>query len=916
MRARFATLVLALLAAFRLPVSAQLTRAASSINLPSDLPSATGYTTANAFPTLTFSAPMQVVSVPGETNRMFVAERFGNIQLVTNPGGTPTKTGYLSISSLIAAGETLRTDGENGLLSVVFHPNFATNRTLYVYFSLQANGQLHQRLHQVTVSSATASTVTITQHKPLLTVVDRATNHNGGTLGFGPDGYLYLSMGDEGDGGDSFDNARYINTQLDPVGTTNRVMRTGFWGKIHRIAVEVDPVGQPGVFPPSTIAPNPQAQNSTNYPSAIHGNYRVPTSNPFHGFTSWHNVAIDPNSVRTEIFATGVRNPFRWSFDSQTGRLFLGDVGQGTWEEVDIVTKGGDYGWSWREGNHTYNSPPAPTSPPAQGFNPIAPIYEYDHTNSGSGDIYGNVICGGMVYRSGALSELYGKYIFADEGSGYIVALTENANGTWSPTLLCGSADAVPAIVNFSVNPGTGEMLMCNLNSGTLLKLTRKGTTGTSPPATLSATGAFSNLATLTPATGVIPYTPNVAFWSDYAIKSRWFAIKNLTDSATFNADGNWTLPTGMIWVKHFDIDTTRGNAGTRRKLETRFLVKTANGVYGLSYKWRADQTDADLVAEDGLTEVIPSSSPSQTWRYPSRTECNTCHSAVGGFALSFNTRQLNRTQTYGAQTLNQIAELSRVGYLTGLNASVNNLPAHVAATDNTASLEARVRSYLAVNCVQCHQPGGAATGNWDARITTPTDSANLINGALVNNAGDAANRWLVPADTAHSMVLKRLQGNGVQRMPPLATNERDLTDETLVTDWINSLAGRQSFADWQATQFTAIGGPSAPGAQPDADPDFDGLTNRGEYLLGHAPLTFELPYLATPVDAANTFTLNFQQPANRSVLVETSTDLHTWSLWDVPGNTPSFPATPRSRTLTGPKDTLMRAFRLNISGQ
>jgi mono/diheme cytochrome c family protein len=420
----------------------------------------------------------------------------------------------------------------------------------------------------------------------------------------------------------------------------------------------------------------------------------------------------------------------------------------------------------------------------------------------------------------------------------------------------------------------------------------------------------------MTPSAGVVPYTPNVSFWSDYAIKSRWFAIENLTDSVGFNADGNWSLPTGMIWIKHFDFETTRGNSATRRKLETRILVKTASDVYGLSYKWRADQSDADLVAEDGLTEVIATSSPSQTWRYPSRTECRVCHTAVGGYALSFNTRQLNRAQTYGAETRNQIAELSRVGYLSELNVSVNNLPALVPAADTTASFEARVRSYLTVNCAQCHQPGGAASGNWDARITTTTDSANLINGLLVNNAGDPANRWAVPNDTAHSMVLKRLQGAGVQRMPPLATNERDLTAETLMSDWIVSLQGRQSFTEWQAAQFNSIGGPGSAGAQPDADPDLDGLTNRGEYLLGRSPLVLELPFLPATVDAGNQFTLTFQQPANRSVLVETSNDLHNWSLWDVPGNTPTFPATNQMRSLTGPKDNVMRVFRLRLSGQ
>ena len=266
-------------------------------------------------------------------------------------------------------------------------------------------------------------------------------------------------------------------------------------------------------------------------------------------------------------------------------------------------------------------------------------------------------------------------------------------------------------------------MIFCDLAAGTVKRLARTGTTGTPPPATLSATGVFSNLTTLTPNTGVVPYDPNVTFWSDYAVKSRWFCIKNLTDTVGFSADGNWTLPTAMVWVKHFDFDTTRGNPATRRKLETRLLVKTATDIYGLSYKWRADQTDADLVAEDGLSETVPSSSPAQVWRYPSRTECKTCHTPVAGFALSFNTRQFNRAHTYGAQSQNHIAALASAGYFTALVTGINTLPALTSASDLPArSLESRVRSYLAANCLQCHQPGGAAIGNWTrARPRQPT---------------------------------------------------------------------------------------------------------------------------------------------------------------------------------------------------
>jgi glucose/arabinose dehydrogenase len=905
---------------FRLPAllfglaataQAQLTRqAATAINLPAQLPAATGYTTQNAFTGLTFAAPMCTAFPPAETNRLFVIERGGTVQCVSALATTPVKTSYFSLTSILLAGETFRSDGENGFLSLAFHPDFATNGTFFVYLSMDVGGTLFQRLHQVTVTNPAANTATVAQHKPLLTILDRDTNHNGGDLHFGADGYLYLSLGDEGGGGDNRNNARFINHRLDPAGTTNRVMRTGFWGQLLRLAVEDDPVAQPGVFPAGAVAPNPHVQNSTAFPAATHGNYRVPADNPFHGFTTWHNLAVNPATVRTEIFATGLRNPFRWSFDPPTGRIFLADVGQNIYEEVNIIAKGNDMGWSWREGLHAYPNPPAPTTPPATGFNPTSPIYEYDHTNDGAGNdavIYGTSITGGIVYRGGALSELYGKYLFADYNTGIIAALTEGAGGVWTGQRLATDNN----ISDFGVHPGTGEMLMCDLTAGSIKRLVRSGTSGTAPPATLSATGVFSNVTTLTPSAGVVAYAPNVGFWSDHAIKSRWFAIRNLTDTVGFSADGNWTLPAGMVWVKHFDIDTTRGDPATRRKLETRILVKTPSDVYGLSYKWRADQTNADLVAEGGLSELIPSSSPAQTRRYPSRTECRICHTPVGGHALSFNTRQLNRTNTFGAQTLNQITALSAAGYFNAPVSGVNHLPAFAAASDTTVSREWRVRSYLAVNCISCHQPGGAATGNWDARSTTPTDLANLIGGMLVNHGGDPLNRWCVPGDTAHSTILNRLAGNGFQRMPPLATNERDLASEQLIADWITlDLPSRQNFAQWTTTYFPGGGANSQPGA----DPDGDGETNALEFLRRTSPLVAQPPLALGIESNAGLLSLTFDQPAGRGALIETSADLHNWSLWDVPGNQLSFPAASTPRVFAAPQDLPSRFLRLRLS--
>ncbi len=584
-------------------VQAQLVRQANAtLNLPASLPSATGYTTSNAITYaggggMGFVYPMCTTFPTGETNRLYVVQRAGQVQVVNNlSAANPSQAVFMDLATYLTnQGTPLPSADENGLLSMVFHPNYNQNGFFYCWFSITISGQLHQRLARFQATDPDANPATQNYNAalsadpatmaPLLTIYDQAINHNGGDLAFGADGYLYLSLGDEGGGGDQYNNARFINKD--------------FWGQMLRLDVDNDSAN---LEPNAHSQPGPLA-------SAVHaGAYKVPADNPFVGATTWHGLTFAANTVRTEIYATGLRNPFRFTIDPPTGRIFLGDVGEQEWEEVDIIVKGGDYGWSWREGKHAYTPYNQPLTAPAV-FAPIDPIFEYVSDNAAGGTIYGASVCGGIVYRGNQLTELQGKYIFCDifGGGGIIAALTETSPGVWSAQYLATRAQ----IVDFGTDPRNGEPLLCSLQ-GTILKLTRSGTAGTAPPVTLSGTGAFSSVANLTPNAGVVAYDPNVNFWSDYAIKSRWFSIKNTTDTIAFNGSGSWTFPEGMVWIKHFDIETTRGTPATRRKLETRFLVKTATEVYGLSYKWRADQSDADLVAEAGLTEAIASSSPAQ----------------------------------------------------------------------------------------------------------------------------------------------------------------------------------------------------------------------------------------------------------------------------------------------------------------
>ena len=272
----------------------------------------------------------------------------------------------------------------------------------------------------------------------------------------------------------------------------------------------------------------------------------------------------------------------------------------------------------------------------------------------------------------------------------------------------------------------------------------------------------------------------------------------------------------------------------------------------------------------------------------------------------------MNRAHDYAGLPQNQLTALSTAGYFTTAVGTVHTLPAFAPATDTSASREHRVRSYLAVNCIQCHQPGGVALGPWDARPTTPTDAASLIGGTLANNGGDPLNRWAVPGDTAHSMILKRLQGIGVQRMPPLATSELDPSAIALLTDWITlDLPTRQSLTQWQTLHF---GSPGAANAALTADPDLDGQSNAFEFLARTLPSSPAARWAFTLEATGGNWRVGFTQPANRALLIETSADLITWTPWDVPGNAPTSYAMPQVRTLAGPMSGAQRFFRARLT--
>jgi uncharacterized repeat protein (TIGR03806 family) len=315
-------------------------------------------------------------------------------------------------------------------------------------------------------------------------------------------------------------------------------------------------------------------------------------------------------------------------------------------------------------------------------------------------------------------------------------------------------------------------------------------------PLLLSETGAFSNTRQMIPSEGLIPYDLIVAFWSDGADKSRWVAVPS--GKIAFAATGEWSFPAGTVFVKTFELPTDAANPGIKRRLETRLLVRdSAGGVYGALYKWRADGSDADLLTA-AQTEDIPVKTATgevhqQTWYFPSRRDCLTCHTAEAGGVLGVKTRQMNRLFAYPSGVSdNELRSWNHIGLFEPAikNDDFPNFPRLAALNDLSRTLEERGRSYLDANCSQCHRPGGTVA-NFDARYDTPLDRQELIDGPVLIDEGIDKPRVISPHDVWRSILFMRVNTSGDIKMPPLARATVDQKGVQLLNEWITSMPGR-----------------------------------------------------------------------------------------------------------------------------
>ena len=678
---------------------------------PERPPSTASVRLERVFQGVNLSSAMAMAQLPGDGSRWYVAERGGRIVSFPN---TASASGNPREDLTVA----VDTRGEGGLLGMAFHPKFAENGRVYLSYTVRhATDARYLRSvvgYAASPSRAGASFGATT--RILEFDQESANNHKGGGLGFGKDGFLYAAFGDGGGSGDPFRHGQETTT---------------FFSKVLRLDVDR---GSP---------------------------YAIPPSNPF---------ANDTGSNKKEIFAWGFRNPFRLSFDSASGDLWVGDVGQDKWEEIDKVRLGGNYGWPIKEGTHCHPSGAADCVRPGLE----EPVWEYEHLpnrNSRS-------VTGGVVYRGKAMPALVGSYVFGDHITGRVFIHTvDPVSGRGSATEI--NADGPTSNWSAFAEDQDGEVYALGI-SGAIFKLVPNADAEVTSafPATLSATGCVDRADPKKPAPGLVPFGVNSALWSDGADKERYFALPEGKTIAV-GADGDWDMPVGTVLVKTFSIGG--------RRIETRLLVRHTDGEWGgYTYEWNDAQTDATLLLANKTKTV-----GAQSWYFPSRADCFTCHTSAAGRSLGLETGQLNGDFVYAEtnRLSNQLATLDHIGVFA---APIGDPDQRVRFPDPEGSgdLEGRARAYLHANCSSCHRPDGAGRGGTDLRFGASFAATAMCDATPESDLGIDGAKILAPGAPEKSILTVRTGRRDAKQMPPLGTSMVDTVGSGLLTDWIRSIGG------------------------------------------------------------------------------------------------------------------------------
>jgi len=691
------------------------------------------FTVEKTFTNIKWRAPIFVTPEPG-TERLLVVQAGGEkdrpsrvLSVPDNPSADQVET-FLEVSNRL-------------IYSVTFHPGYRTNGYFFVFSNGPTpEGQRTNRISRFTVdpqslrASGSPSPLPSRRCAPnteQIIIEWHSQGHDGGGVVFGHDGMLYVSTGDGTSDSDGWVTGQDLSDLL---------------GGILRIDVD--------------------------HPDAVRP-YTVPKDNPFVGMTN----------ARPELWAYGLRNPWRLCVDAKTGGIWAGNNGQDLWETAHYIRRGENYGWSVYEGGHAFylNRRRGPT--PA-----VAPTIEHSHADFRS-------LTGGIVYYGDSLPELNGVYVYGDYSTGEIWGARHDGSRLKSLRQL---AQTQIQITAFAVDQ-RGDLLIAD-HAGAFYRLVRspRQRTKTKFPTKLSETGLFVSTRDHVVQPALIPYSVNTPGWADGAEVQRFMALPE--DSRLGK------LTNGAVLVQTLSLECEAGNAASRHRIETRLLTQQNGQWVGYSYRWNESQSDAMLVGVKGdqrelviKDKRLPEGSRRQVWRFPSRAECMTCHSRASGFVLGFTEPQLDRAHDYGGIRDNQLRTLKHIGVFTGTlpKPSTNGL---VDPYDVSQSLEARARSYLHANCSVCHVDAGGGNAKMELGFTTARAKMNLFDARPQHDTFGINNAMLLfSGDPERSILYQRISRRGRGQMPPLVTTRVDERAVALFRDWIAGMQPAQQFVrDWK----------------------------------------------------------------------------------------------------------------------
>lgn len=712
---------------------------------------------------LRFTATTVLTTAPG-SDRMYVGEQGGKVYALPRDRDADKASLFLDCQQLVQRLNRNRSEPLEleALYGMAFDPDFERNRYCYVCYVVRRKGQTSQfeegtRVVRLRVPQEEPHRCDPESEQLLITWLQGG--HNGGCLKFGLDGYLYISTGD---GGNAFP----------PDGLKAGQDLSTLLAKVLRIDVRKSEPGKA---------------------------YAIPSDNPF----------VNQEKTRGEIWAYGLRNPWKMSIDRKTGDLWVGDVGWELWELVYHVNKGDNFGWSIVEGSQTVHAEGV------RGPTPIVPAaMEIPHTDGAS-------ITGGYVYRGKKFPELDGTYIFGDWETRRIWgAKVEGGNLQDRRDLI----DPVVRIVDFAEG-SDGELYLLDHDDGSIYTLAKNevAADATAFPFRLSETGLFESVADHKVAAGVIGFSINSPQWSDGAEGERYLAIPGdqsiqmrtaakLIPGSMFSRAVDY--PRDTVLMKTLSLELAAGDPATRQRIETQVLHFDGRDWQAYTYEWNQDQSDAVLVDRRGKVRSITVRDPeaasgkrTQNWRFASRNECIRCHNPWSEHTLAFNLAQINRNHDYGGIEDNQIRTLRHIKALVDLPddpdpenlsataaapRSIEQLPRLAPPFDDRYGLNDRARSYLHANCAHCHRFNGGGSSYFFVPHDLSLRDTKAIGGRPTQGTfGIHDAQLLAPGDPYRSLIYYRMAKTGSGHMPHLGATMIDERALPLMRAWIRQLPTR-----------------------------------------------------------------------------------------------------------------------------